>query len=218
MGKVRWIHCRMMTRPWHWYGGWLPEADCRHWQRLLSERLLWQQPVVRVYGREHPVPRLTFYLADPGLAYRYSGVVHRGEGWPDWFKPLLTRVRAAADTPFNGCLLNLYRHGNDRMGWHADDEPEIAADQAIASLSLGASRTFQFRHRQTRERHDLELGDGDLLVMAPGCQQVWLHAVPVRKKVISARINLTFRVFHPPAGLNPATATRSAEPTTRAAR
>ena len=67
-------------------------------------------------------------------------------------------------------------------------------------------------------RHDLELGDGDLLVMAPGCQQAWLHAVPVRKKVTTARINLTFRVFRPPAGLTPVTAARSAAPTTRAAR
>lgn len=103
------------------------------------------------------------------------------------------------------------------MGWHADDEPEIDANQAIASLSIGASRTFQFRHRQTRERHDLELGDGDLLVMAPGCQQAWLHAVPVRKKVTTTRINLTFRVFRPPADLNPATATRSAGATTATA-
>ena len=158
----------------------------------------WQQPIVQVYGRHHPVPRLTMFLAEQDVSYRYSGTRHYGEGWPTWFLPLLDQVNTACGCRFNGCLLNLYRHGEDRMGWHADDEAEIDQSQPIASLSLGSNRDFQLRHRHQRQhRHTLELTSGDLLMMHPGCQRDWLHAVPQRKRIKTPRINLTFRCFQP---------------------
>ena len=139
---------------------------------------------------------MTAFLAAEGLHYRYSGTRHRGEGWPPWFLPLLKSVNEASGTSFNGCLLNLYRHGEDRMGWHADDEPEIDQLQPIASLSLGATRDFCLRHRQDQHRRaSLPLADGDLLIMHPGCQQTWMHGVPIRKRIKTLRINLTFRCF-----------------------
>ena len=51
------------------------------WRDLLSERLNWrQQPVVQVYGRRHPVPRMTVFLAAEGLHYRYSRHQAQREG------------------------------------------------------------------------------------------------------------------------------------------
>jgi alkylated DNA repair dioxygenase AlkB len=44
-------------------------------------------------------------------------------------------------------LANLYRDGNDTMGWHSDDEPELGAQPIIASLSLGATRKFVLKSR-----------------------------------------------------------------------
>lgn len=38
--------------------------------------------------------------------------------------------------------MNLYRDGNDHINFHADNE----AKDIIASVSLGATRTFQIRH------------------------------------------------------------------------
>ena len=182
--------------PWTLLSGWLPAASTAQWRELLDKRLSWQQPVVQVYGRRHPVPRLTVFLAAEGLHYRYSGTRHRGEGWPLWFMPLLDRVNQACSSSFNGCLLNLYRNGEDRMGWHADDEPEIDQQQPIASLSLGSTRDFCMRHRRDQERRTtLPLADGDLLIMHPGCQQHWMHGVPTRKRIKTPRINLTFRCF-----------------------
>lgn len=181
---------------WTHHSGWLASEDARSWQRKLTEGMAWQQPMVHVYGKKHPVPRLTMFLADEGLRYRYSGTTHLGEGWPAWFSPLLNAVNKACVTQYNGCLLNLYRSGEDRMGWHADDEPEIDQSEPIASLSLGATRDFQLRHRSdTTQRVNLALADGDLLIMHPGCQQHWMHSVPQRRKVSAARINLTFRRF-----------------------
>ena len=181
---------------WSLHGGWLTTDEARRWQAQLEQQLLWQQPVVQVYGKRHRVPRMTVFLANQGIHYRYSGAIHKGCGWPEWFKPLLQQVNEACETDFNGCLLNLYRHGEDRMGWHADDEPEIDQRAPIASLSLGATRDFQLRHRSTPTRRmSMPLADGDLLVMHPGCQSRWMHSVPQRRKVRSTRINLTFRRF-----------------------
>ena len=182
--------------PWTLIRGWAAGDTAAIWRHQLADCVAWQQPVVRVYGRQHPVPRLTAFLAESGVHYRYSGTQHSGTGWPEWFIPLLDKVNQACRCTFNVCLLNLYRHGDDRMGWHADDEAEIDQRSPIASLSLGASRDFHLRHRRERQRKvSLNLADGDLLIMQPGCQDDWQHCIPQRKRIQSMRINLTFRRF-----------------------
>jgi alkylated DNA repair dioxygenase AlkB len=149
------IHPAAAETDWSLHEGWLKPDLARHWQTQLEHQLQWEQPVVQVYGKRHPVPRMTVFLANEGIHYRYSGAIHTGCGWPEWFKPLLHQVNEACETHFNGCLLNLYRHGDDRMGWHADDEPEIDQRAPIASLSLGATRDFQLRHRNTAQPKDV---------------------------------------------------------------
>ena len=180
---------------WTLQSQWLPPATSQRWMERCNEQIKWEQTNVRVYGRWHKVPRLTAFLADQSVSYRYSGALHCGSGWPSWFQPLLDRVSNQCNAPFNGCLFNLYRNGEDRMGWHADDEPEIDASFPIASLSFGATRDLQFRHRQTGQRLDLKLADGDLLLMDPECQGLWMHGLPTRCRVTAPRLNLTFRVF-----------------------
>ena len=185
-----------LNKPWTLHKGWLPSPQAGLLLTKLRADLNWQQPVVKVYGKRHAVPRLTMFLADRGVQYRYSSTLHSGEGWPEWFEPLLHQVNKASGTRFNGCLLNLYRDGDDRMGWHADDEREIDQEQPISSLSLGATRDFCLRHRVDREqRQTIPLTDGDLLIMHPGCQQGWMHGVPTRRRISTPRINLTFRCF-----------------------
>lgn len=184
------------TLHWNLHQAWLKPDISLQWQRTLLDRIRWQRPVVKVYGKSHPVPRMTEFLAVEGLNYRYSGAIHSGAGWPEWFTPLLLQVNQTCEADFNGCLLNLYRDGDDRMGWHADDEPEIDQTAPIASLSLGATRDFQLRNRiDPHRKASLALGDGDLLIMHQGCQQQWMHSVPQRRRVKQLRINLTFRRF-----------------------
>jgi alkylated DNA repair dioxygenase AlkB len=106
---------------------------------------------------------------------------------------------------FNSLLLNRYRDGRDRMGWHADDEPELALGHPIASLSLGASRSLRFRPRGGASAGAaaelspmaLDLHHGDLLVMHAPTQSHWQHALPARLKVRGERLNLTFRQITP---------------------
>ena len=181
--------------PWKLIKGWLSVTASHSWHEQITKLVTWQQPKVLVYGHHYAIPRQTAFLADLGITYRYSGYIHHGEGQPNWFLPLLEQVANTASETFNGCLLNLYRTGDDHMGWHSDDEPELVYGATIASLSLGASRDFVFRHRYTSDRVSLLLEDGDLLLMYYPCQKYWQHALPRRRKVLRGRINLTFRQF-----------------------
>ena len=92
---------------------------------------------------------------------------------------------------FNACLFNQYRDGQDSMGWHRDNEPEINPS-CIASVSFGASRDFVIRHRTTKEKWLVHLHHGDLLVME-NLQDAYEHALPKRLRVGEPRINLTLR-------------------------
>ncbi len=166
---------------------------------------------MRVHGRLHPMPRLVAWYGDPGCCYRYSGLRHDPQPWT----PLLERLRDSLEETlghrFNSLLLNRYRSGFDRMGWHADDEVELDRRYPIASLSLGACRDLRFRPRASvpatvehqgrirasdgggLEPFNLALADGDLLLMDPPTQQYWQHALPVRRREGEERFNLTFR-------------------------
>jgi alkylated DNA repair dioxygenase AlkB len=90
-------------------------------------------------------------------------------------------------------LANLYRHGQDGMGRHADNEPELGQQPVIASLSFGEIRNLDFYHNQTKQKIRLPLRNGSLLVMSGDTQTYWQHSVAKTKKVLTARVNLTFR-------------------------
>jgi alkylated DNA repair dioxygenase AlkB len=167
-------------------------------RRHLVEQLPWQQPRVTVYGKQHPTPRLTCWVADPGCTYRYSGLQQEISAWTPELLQLRTLLEHQLGVDFNSLLLNRYRDGADRMGWHADDEPELDDQAPIASLSLGVSRDLRFRPRRgSGSAFSLSLADGDLLVMDPPSQRHWQHALPPRARVMSERINLTFRRIQP---------------------
>src|SRR5262245_35057288 len=140
----------------------------------LRTNIRWGQEV----GRGRPFPRLTAFVADVGFDYRYSGVIHRGEGWPTELQAVRRRIEVASGAEFNSLLLNLYRDGRDSIGFHADDEPELGKNPVVASISLGAIRRFVMKHTRTREARSFQLAHGSLLVMAGTCQHHWLHSVP----------------------------------------
>jgi alkylated DNA repair dioxygenase AlkB len=179
--------------------GWVSASEAETWLERLQQEVAWKQEHITVYGRRHAMPRLTCWMADPGCGYRYSDLQNVIEPWTPLADTIRRRIAAAVGRPFNSLLLNLYRHGRDAMGWHADDEPELDPAAPIASLSLGASRTLRFRpvQRDAAATVAVELGHGDLLLMDPPTQRHWQHALPRRLKVAAPRLNLTFRVVRP---------------------
>ena len=113
--------------------------------------------------------------------------------WTRELVSLKTIVEKLSNIKFNSCLLNLYHDGNEGVGWHSDNEKLIEDNSAIASMSLGAERTFSFKHKRTRKTISVLLEHGSLLLMKDTTQKNWLHCLPKSKKIIKPRINLTFR-------------------------
>ena len=184
-------------RPWTLFPSWINTIESDYWFSQLTTNLKWERPTLSVYGSSYKIPRMTTFLGDKNISYRYSGHTHFANAWPSWFSPLLELVDCLCEVRFNGCLLNLYRNGSDRMGWHSDNEKEIDNKRPIASLSFGVTRDFCLKHRQQKIQEVLSLHSGDLLVMHPDCQKDWLHSVPRRMSITGKRINLTFRCYKP---------------------
>lgn len=172
---------------------WLSETRAAHLFEILQHELEWQQGTVRVFGNWHRIPRLQAWYGDPSAIYGYSGKPLIPLPWHNELLQLRDDL-AHAGIQSNAVLANLYRNGNDRMGWHSDNERELGICPVISSVSLGATRTFQLKHKRTNQRMDLELESGSLLVMAGSLQSNWLHALPQRKRIANGRINLTYRM------------------------
>ena len=171
----------------------LGDSDSTLVMQELVTTVPWSSQTITMFGKQHVEPRRTAWFGDDGASYTYSGITMSPLTWT----PLLTSLRKICEehsgTSFNSVLLNLYRDGNDKMGWHADDEPELGVEPIIASLSLGVTRRFRFRHRTTKEIVECELPTGSLVVMSGLTQKCWVHEVPQQKRITTPRINLTFR-------------------------
>jgi alkylated DNA repair dioxygenase AlkB len=157
----------------------------------LAETITWRSETARVFCREMPIPRMQAWFGDAD--YKYSGILLRAGPLPEIVQRLRERAEEVSGTSYNAVLLNLYRNGADSVGWHSDNEPGLGERPIIASVSLGATRRFQFRHRRTKETIALELKEGHWLVMAGPTQRFWVRQVPKTKAVVGPRINLTFR-------------------------
>ncbi|MFH7586969.1 alpha-ketoglutarate-dependent dioxygenase AlkB family protein [Oceanimonas smirnovii] len=174
---------------------WWPDAfaaEAGAWQAELEQSIPWQQHRLMMFGRELNEPRLSCWMGD--WPYRYSGRQRAPEPWHPLVKEIAGRLERICGQPFDGVLLNCYRNGQDSMGWHADNEPELGRDPMIASVSLGAGRRFLLRHHQGEQR-ELWLKHGSLLVMAGQMQHHWQHALPKMAREPNLRLNLTFRQF-----------------------
>ncbi len=157
----------------------------------LTLELNWRQEAIRLFGKTVLQPRLQAWHGDKN--YTYSGLEMTPEPWNPTLLHLKYLCEVASQSQFNSVLANLYRDGQDSMGWHQDNEAELSLNPVIASLSFGESRRFLLRHIETKQKHEVELSHGSLLVMAGETQHYWQHSVPKTAKPKESRINLTFR-------------------------
>jgi alkylated DNA repair dioxygenase AlkB len=177
-----------------WASGFLSAVQADAALRDVGETTPWKQEWITLFGKRIAQPRLTAWMGDPDAVYTYSGLTLAPVPWTPAVLRLKARVESAIGEPFNSVLLNLYRSGEDSMGLHADDEPELGP--VVASISLGATRRFVLkprRHRRGVPSHALDLAHGSLVVMDAATQASWVHGIPKQSGVREARINLTFR-------------------------
>jgi alkylated DNA repair dioxygenase AlkB len=99
---------------------------------------------------------------------------------------------------FDSCLVNLYRDGSDAVAWHGDTVRKKMRDPLVATVSLGARRSFLLKPAgggPVARRY--RPGEGDLLVMGGACQHDWLHTVPREATASGARMSVTLRHSRP---------------------
>ena len=129
-----------------------PEKAAALYQSLLRpSELAWRCDAIELFGRQVRQPRLTVWVADAAITYSYSGITMSPQPWT----PVLSDIRRKLEThvgcKFNSVLINQYRDGSDYMGWHRDNERELGLQPVIATLSLGATRSFDLRHMEYRD-------------------------------------------------------------------
>jgi alkylated DNA repair dioxygenase AlkB len=157
----------------------------------LVEELDWESQQFTIYGRTMPMPRLIAMYGPVG--YRYSGVVHPPRALPPRLEAIRRSVTAVTGRDFNSVLANLYRDGCDSVGWHRDSDYAHGGQPDIASVSFGASRRFELRDADGRERVALELESGSVLLTTGAAVARWWHRVPKSRAVAGPRVNLTYR-------------------------
>ncbi|HLO60167.1 MAG TPA: alpha-ketoglutarate-dependent dioxygenase AlkB [Bacteroidales bacterium] len=173
----------------------LKQKEANEYFNVFYNTVEWRQENIEIYGKIHPYPRLIAWFGYEGQDYVYSGYRRSMKQWTPELLSLKQKIETLLPWhKFNSVLLNLYRNGNDKVAWHADHEKDTIENPLIASLSLGATRRFDIKHRtEPGLEMKFELENGSLIIMKDAFQHYWMHQVPVQKKVTEARINLTFR-------------------------
>lgn len=161
----------------------------------LRNTIAWKQESMNMYGKTINFPRLTAWYGNNDKPYTFSGITLQPLPWTKEILEIKNKIEQISNTEFNSVLLNLYRSGNDSISWHTDAEKELGINPIIASVNFGATRKFQLRHTKTKEKLEIELTHGSLLIMQGELQHYWQHQVPKTSKVVGERINLTFRTI-----------------------
>ncbi len=179
----------------NYHGVVLSATQCDFYYLLLLEKINWKNDEAIIFGKKIITKRKVAWYGDSEYSYTYSKVTKTANLWIKELLELKEIVEKESNETYNSCLLNLYHSGNEGMAYHSDGEKMLKKNAAIASLSLGVERKFSFKHKENKQRIDIVLERGSLLVMKEFTQTNWMHRLPPSKKVNSPRINLTFRTI-----------------------
>lgn len=163
----------------------------------------WEDKRITSSGEVITIKRKMAYMSEDGANYSYDNLTLSGMKWDEEILTLKQKVEEKLHKQvllkmyqdFNSVLLNLYSDGRDEIRWHSDSEKILGNKPIIATVSLGATRTFKMRKKNTEEKQDVDykMLNGSLLIMLENCQENWYHAVLKEKEIKESRISLTFR-------------------------
>lgn len=190
----------IQTDCWYFWPHFFNKDEANALYTQLEAELEWQQGHIKIFGRTVAEPRLSAWYGDAGKSYTYSGKKQDPLAWHPSLWALKERLSRLTPAPpsvslrFNSVLANYYRNGQDSMGWHSDDEPELGPQPVIASVNLGETRRFLWRQKADKSiKQEIALTHGSVLLMFGNSQTLWQHAIPKAPKKDKGRINLTFR-------------------------
>jgi alkylated DNA repair dioxygenase AlkB len=179
----------------NYFGPVMNDRQATHYFNTLMNTIEWKNDEAIVFGKRIVTKRKTGWYGDKDFNYTYSGILRKALPWTGELKELKQLAEQLSGDTYNSCLLNLYHSGEEGVSWHSDDEKMLKPYGTVASLSFGAERIFQFKHKRKELRASVTLENGSLLLMKGAIQLNWLHALPKTKKVKTPRINLTFRTI-----------------------
>lgn len=179
----------------NYYGKLLSGRQANGYLSRLLETIEWRNDEAVIFGKRIITKRKVAWYGDKPYEYTYSNTTKHARYWTADLLELKKLIETETGERFNSCLLNLYHNGDEGMAWHSDGEDDLKKNGAIGSLSFGAERKFAFKHKETKEKVELVLEHGSLLVMKDATQTHWLHRLPPTKKITTPRVNLTFRTI-----------------------
>lgn len=171
----------------------LSNSDSEKLFQELKTIVPWTHGIYKMFGKPIKTPRLLFAMKDEGLDITGSYKVTDSMAWTPLAEKLKKKIEKETGKKITYCQLNYYRDGNDYIGFHTDKE--VVKDDIIASISLGANRTFKFRNiKDKKTKSEMTLENGSLLIMNDHAAKYnWKHALPKMKNLKEERINITFR-------------------------
>lgn len=171
------------------------EEDSRMLFNQFYKKTAWVQNDIIIFGKKHKIPRLNDWYGSVDM--KYSNIHFEAKPMTKTLNHIRSKIEKETNTFYNSVLMNLYRNGNDSMGWHSDDENIYNQTSPIASLSLGGARWMKFKkknvHGLGKKTLKLKLNSGDLLIMKYPTQDKLRHSIPKSLTDMESRINLTFR-------------------------
>ncbi|GAA5869880.1 hypothetical protein JCM16303_001828 [Sporobolomyces ruberrimus] len=116
----------------------------QQWYQELINIDGWYQPTLKMYGKEITQSRkIAAFATDRELTVKYSGaLVDMQYHYPPLLQKIQSMVEEKLGVTFNHCMMNSYENGSVYIGNHRDNRE----NRVIASLSLGAPRTFIMEH------------------------------------------------------------------------
>ncbi len=169
-----------------------PTQTSQIFQQIMGETP-WEMPEMVMFGKKYRQAGLSTWFTNTGVNYVYSGITRTPHVMTPMLTSVLDRCALKSGAEYNSVLVNLYRDGNDSVSWHSDNEAVNGSEPTIASVSLGATRRFDLRHKESGETVRIDLEDGSLLVMSGLSQHCWVHQIAKTKTKVGPRINLTYR-------------------------
>ncbi len=179
----------------NYYGKVFNKSEADSYLVTLLEKIKWRNDEAIIFGKKIITKRKVAWYGEKPFEYTYSKTTKVALPWTEELLEIKTKTEEITGETYNSCLLNLYHNGSEGMAWHSDGEKDLKKNGAIASLTFGAKRKFAFKHKKTKEKIDLLLEHGSLLVMKGETQTNWLHRLPLTNKITTARVNLTFRTI-----------------------
>lgn len=177
----------------------------------LREEVHWQ----KMYHMAGQVPRLVAVQGRIGADGAIPIYRHPADESPPLrpFTPTVETIAKVVEQhlghPLNHVLIQLYRHGEDRISEHADKTLDIVRGSAICNVSLGARRTMTLRTKgkekdAQRQIQRVPMPHNSLFVLGETTNRQWLHGIrpdkrpdalksPDERAFAGARISLTFR-------------------------